>query len=172
MKLKLPSVVLTLLKKRGATVNFKLHATRVQLIKTCKNYDYRPHASVIAFDAAFGGLIIPDELKTKKDEPCWLFGTYACLTSEAHAGPRGGSKSRKLVPVAYSPNDIIYYLDERGKGYAEDTIEDTKAMHYANTGTSLVCRIVLEDALFSRKETSIDLPGLQGDAISKRLSLK
>ncbi|HWA35762.1 MAG TPA: leucine-rich repeat domain-containing protein [Cyclobacteriaceae bacterium] len=172
MKLKLPSVILTLLKKHGATVDSSLRASRAQVVKTCKENGYPAHRAVIAFEDAFGGLTMPDEPGKKKNQPYWLFGTNACLSSGAHVRPTGGSKSRKLVPVAYSPNDIIYFLDERGNGYAEDTVEDTKATLYAETGKSLVCRIILDDVLFSRKETSIDLPGLQGDAISKRLSLK
>src|SRR3954471_16820826 len=159
MKLKLPKVVLAMLKKRGGTIDAELRATRARLIKTCEDHKYPPHATVIAFEAAFGGLQIPDEGKVKKGEPCWLFGTHACLTTGGHVAPRGGSKARKLVPVVYSPNDIIYYLDAQGRGYAEDTIEDPSAMFYADNGTSLVCRIVFNDALFSRQETSLDLPG-------------
>ena len=171
MKLKLPKVVLAMLKKRGGTVDAKLRATRARLIKTCEEHKYPPHASVIAFEAGFGGLLIPDEGKMKKGEPCWLFGTHACLISGGHVAPRGGSKARKLVPVVYSPNDIIYYLDEQGRGYAQDTLEDPSAVFYADNSTSLVCRIVFNDALFSREETSLDLPGLQGEALSKQLSL-
>jgi hypothetical protein len=178
MKLKLPKVVLAMLKKRGGTIDVGLRATRAQLIRTCEEHKYPLHASVIVFEAAFGGLLILDEPKQKKGEPCWLFGTHACLTTGGHTAPRGGlpteqagSKARKLVPVVYSPNDIIYYLDEQGRGYVEDTIEDPSAMFYADNGTSLVCRIVFNDALFSREETSLDLPGLQGDELSKRFSL-
>jgi hypothetical protein len=172
MKLKLPAVVRAMLKKRGGTTDAGLRPSRVRLIESCKEYGYQPHSSVIAFEAAYGGLVIPDEGKLKKDEPCWLFGTYACLTTGGHASPGKFSKPRKLVPVVNSPNDIIYYLDEKGHGYAQDTIEDLAASFYADDGTSLVCRIVFDDALFSRKETSLDLPGLQGEALAKRLSLK
>ncbi len=171
MKLKLPAVVLEMLKRRGGNLDAGLRASRAQLIKTCKEHGYPTLAPVIAFEAAFGGLLIPDDPKKKKSEPCWLFGTHACLTTGGHSAPRGGGKARKLVPVVYSPNDIIYYLNEQGRGYAEDTIEDLSAVLYAENGISLVCRIVLDDALFDRLETSIDLPGLQGEALSKRLSL-
>jgi hypothetical protein len=171
MKLKLPAVVLAMLKHRGGTIDAGLRATRARLIKTCGEHSYTPHASVISFDAAFGGLVIPEAHKMKRGEPCWLFGTHACLTTGGHTVPRGGSKARKLVPVVYSPNDIIYYLDEQGQAYAQDTIADLSASFYADDGTSLVCRILFDDALFSRKETSLDLLGLQGEALSKRLSL-
>jgi hypothetical protein len=172
MNLKLPAVVNTMLKKRGAVIDAKLRATQEQLTKTCSEQEYQPHAAVISFEAAFGGLLIPDGSEMEQDEPCWIFGTHACLTTGGHTSPRGGIEGHKLVPVVYSPNDIIYYLDEQGRGYAEDTIEDVSASPYAEDGTSLVCRIVFDDALFSRNETSIDLPGLQGDTLSKSLSLK
>ncbi|NOT74213.1 MAG: hypothetical protein HOP08_04735 [Cyclobacteriaceae bacterium] len=172
MKLKLPPVVLTLLKKRGGIMDASLRASKVQLVKTCKEYGYASHAPVVAFEAAFGGLVIPDGPRMKKDEPCWLFGTHACLTKGGHETPRAGGKARKLVPVVNSPNDIIYFLDEKGRGYAQDTIEDTAPFFYADDGTSLVCRIILQDALFSRDDTSMDLSGLQGEALAKRFSLK
>jgi hypothetical protein len=171
MKLKLPPVVLAMLKKRGGIMDATLRGTRARLTKTCEEHGYVPHASVIAFEAGFGGLVIPDEGKKKKGEPCWLFGTYACLTTGGHTDRRGGSKARKLVPVVCSPNDIIYYLDEHGRAYAEDTIEDLSTSLYADNATSLVCRIVFNDALFSRADTSLDLPGLQGEELSKRFSL-
>jgi hypothetical protein len=173
MKLKLPKVVLSILKNRGGAVDTKLRASRVSLLKVCEEHSYKTHASVIAFEAAFGGLLIPDEgNKLKKNEPCWLFGTHACLTSGAHVNPRGGSKTRKLVPVVYSPNDIIYYLDEKGRGYAEDTIENPTAVLFADNATSLVCRIIFNEILFSRAETSLDLSGLRGKELAKHLSLK
>jgi Leucine rich repeat len=172
LKLKLPNVVLAILAKRGATIDAGLRATRAQLVNDCKEHGYTPHASVIAFEASFGGLLIPDEPNSKEDDSRWTFGAHACLASGAHVNPRGGSRSRKLVPVAYSPNDVIYYLDEQGRGYAEDTIEDTSARLCADDGIALVCRIVFNEEMFDRSETSLDLPGLQGDSIAKRLSLK
>ncbi len=172
MKLKLPTVVLDMLKHRGGTLDAALRSTRARLAKTCAEFGYPLHTSVVDFEAAFGGLILPEDgTKIKKEEPCWIFGTYACLTMGGHTTPRGGSKARKLVPVVYSPNDIIYYLDEEGRCYAEDTIEDASATLYADNGTSLVCRILFDDAFFSRQETSLDLPGLQGEELSKNLSL-
>lgn len=172
MKLKLPTVVLALIKKQGGIIDPKLRATRVQLIKTCEEHHYTPHNSVIAFQNVFGGLVIPDEGKLKKGEPCLLFGTHACLTSGGHSDPRGGNKRRKLVPVIYSPNDIIYYLDEKGRAFAEDTIEDPSAVLCADNATALVCRVVIHNTMFSRSETSLELPGLQAKDLSKRFSLK
>lgn len=170
MKLKLPPVVVSLLKKRGVVTDKKLRATKTQLINTCLAHGYVPSADVIAFEAAFGGMLMPEGPKMKKGEPVWLFGTYACLTEGGHSSPPG--KAKKRVPVVNSPNDIIYYLDEKGRGYAEDTIEDVSPVYYAADRTSLVSRIVFDDALFSRKHFSVYLPGLQGEDLSRRFSLK
>lgn len=170
MKLKLPPVVALLLEKRGAVIDKKLRATKSQLIDIWRAQGYVPHATVISFESAFGGLLLPDSPKMKKGEPVWLFGTFACLTEGGHSSPPG--KAKKRVPVVNSPNDIIYYLDESGRAYAEDTIEDVSPVYYAADKTSLVSRIVFDDALFSRKDFSVDLPGLQGVELSKRFSLK
>jgi hypothetical protein len=175
MTLKLPAVVLSMLKQRGGTIDTELRATQARLVNTCKKHGYTPHASVIAFESAFGGLVIPDEGKIKKGEPRWLFGTYACLTAGGHTASHGvlksGGKASKLVPVVNAPNDVIYYLDEQGRAYAKDTIEDVSPSFYADNYTSLVCRIIFDDAVFSRKESSLDLPGLQGEALCKSFSL-
>jgi hypothetical protein len=171
MNLNLPPVILSILKQRGGYLDPKLRATQAQLVQTCEAHGYAAHPSVIDFEAAFGGLVLPDELPMVDGEPCWLFGAYACLASNGHVAPRGGSKARKLVPVVYSPNDVIYFLDAQGRAYAQDTIEDTSATLFAENGTALVCRILLNEFLFARGETTLDLPGLQGDALAQRLSL-
>jgi hypothetical protein len=174
MKLVLPAVVLAMLEKQGGTMDAGLRASRRKLVETCEEHSYPVHASVIDFEVAFGGLVIPEEPGLIGDEPCWLFGAHACLTTGGHTTRRGDSKARPdaiRVPVVCSPNDIIYYLDEQGRAYAEDTIEDLSASFYAETGTSLVCRIILDNTLFSREETSLDLPGLQGEGLATRFSL-
>ncbi|MFN8396573.1 MAG: hypothetical protein U0176_18250 [Bacteroidia bacterium] len=173
MKLNLPSPIDRLLAQRGGVMDPDQRGSRIDLEKACAAHDYVLHPSVVDFEEEFGGLLLPDEGNVlDKDEPYWLFGAYACLTSEAHVAPRGGSKARKLVPVVYSPNDVIYFLDAQGKAYAQDTIEDTKAAQFAENGKAMMCRILLEDAVFSRGETTLEMKGLQGEALSGRLGLK
>lgn len=151
MKLTISAALKTKLKKRGAVVDKKLRATKAQLTKICKEYDYALHQSVIDFETAFGGMVMPDEgTKLKKDEPCWLFGAHACITSGGHVDPRGGSKSRKLVPVVCSPNDVIYFLDAKGNAYAQDTIEDVSAVKFAKDPVTLVARILEEEEKFAQ----------------------
>ncbi len=171
MALKLPPVVLALLKAARGTVEPARRGSKAQLLKTCKAHGYAMHPSVAAFEAAFGGLVIPDSPKQKKNDPVWLFGAHACLVSEAHEAPRGGSKARGLVPVAYSPNDVVYFLDKQGRAYAQDTIEDPEAKPFADTGTALVARIMLYSALFGLGESSQAIPALVGAELAKRLSL-
>ncbi len=172
MKLNLPSIVLAMLEQRGGIMDPDRRGSQERLEKVCIEHGYALHSAVIDFEAAFGGLVMPDEgRKVKRGEPQWVFGTYACLSEGGHVAPRGGSKRRDLVPVVYSPNDIVYFLDAQGSAYAQDTIEDTSAVLYAENATALVCRILLDDAFFSRQETSVELKGLQGEALSQRLAL-
>ncbi len=172
MKLNLPPIVLAIFEQRGGLIALNLHGSLDQLEKVCKEHGYALHPSVMDFEAAFGGLVMPDEGEiVKNGEPHWVFGTYACLSGGSHVAPRGGSKQRGLVPVVYSPNDIVYFLDAQGKAYAQDTIEDTSAAPYAENATALICRILLDDVFFSRHETKLEINGLQGSALSQRFSL-
>jgi hypothetical protein len=171
MGLELPPVVLALLKAAGAAVEPGGRGSKAQLLASCKRHGYVMHPSVAAFEAAFGGLVIPDSPKQRKNDPVWLFGAHACLASEAHAAPRGGKKTRGLVPVVYSPNDVVYFLDKQGRAYAQDTVEDPEAKPFAENGSALVARIMLYSALFALGASSQALPGLQGDALAQRLAL-
>jgi hypothetical protein len=172
MKLKLPAVALALLEARQGRLDAAQRASRVQLAKTCQLHGYPLHASVAAFEAAYGGLVMADGPKPRKREPSWLFGAHACLQSAGHAAPRGGSKARKLVPVVYSPSDVIYFLDAQGRAFAQDTIAESTAAPFAEDGRALVTRILLHGALFERQESTRELPGLVGEAVAKRLALK
>src|ERR1041384_18365 len=102
----LPDDALAILRKQKARVTKKLRADKPTLEATLKQHGYKSSAAIAKFEAAYGGLAIPDP----DDDETWLFGAHACLQSGAHVEPRGGSKRRGLVPVAYSPNDIVYFL--------------------------------------------------------------
>jgi hypothetical protein len=163
-------VQLTAFPARGV-VDPAQRASKAQLLATCKQHGYVMHPAVAAFEAGFGGLVIPDSPKQKKNGPVWLFGAHACLASGAHVAPRGGKKTRALVPVAYSPNDVVYFLDKQGRAFAQDTIEDVEAKPFAENGSALIARIMLYSALFALGESSHALPGLLGAALAERLSL-
>lgn len=171
MVLELPPVALALLKAAGAEVELTGRASKPQLLASCKRHGYSMYPAVAAFEAKFGGLVIPESPKQKKNDPVWRFGAHACLASGEHAAPRGGKKTRGLVPVVYSPNDVVYFLDKQGRAYAQDTIEDPEAKPFAENGSALVARIMLYSALFALGASSQVLPGLQGVTLAKRLSL-
>ena len=106
---------------------------------------YPAHASVLAFETTFGGLVIPED--GAKDDEDWfengestLVGAYACLKSDAHDHPTGGRSD--LVPVAYTPNDGIVFLDKAGAAYYEDTIEDLVAARWKRTGAAAVADLL------------------------------
>jgi hypothetical protein len=168
MPLELPASALAQLEAARGSVDAKRKATRAQLAAICKEQGYLLYPGVIAFEASYGGLVIPDSPKQRKSDPAWLFGAHACLTSGAHTAPRGG-KGKTLVPVVYSPNDVIYFLDESGGVWAQDTIEDPRAVRYAESGRELVTRILQQiageiapaKAPLEKLESSSELDGKQ-----------
>ena len=106
---------------------------------------YPAHASVLAFEKTFGGLVIPEDGGNDDEDwfaegPATLVGAYACLKSDGHDHPTGGRDD--LVPVAYTPNDGIVFLDKAGAAYYEDTIEDVAAVRYKRTGAAAVAELL------------------------------
>jgi hypothetical protein len=170
---RLSPFALAILERRHAVFDKKSRATPAVLAQTLKKYRYPNSASVLAFEAAYGGLQVPEYgAKTnwlEAEESAWLFGAHACLISEVHVDPRGGSKRRGLVPVAYSPNDVIYFLDREGHGFAQDTIEDPRALPFADGGRALVSRILLWDEMFALESET--LLGAHGNVLKNLLSL-
>lgn len=142
MLLDLPPASLALLEAAEGHVVSEQRASDAELARTCEAHGYAMHAAVASYEAAYGGLVIPDEPGQPEDEPVWLFGAHACLSSGAHVSPRGGQTEHQLVPVVYSPNDLIFFLDEQGRAWAQDTIEDPAAELYADDGRGLVTRIL------------------------------
>jgi hypothetical protein len=171
MTLELPAAALALLDTNGGAVAAELRATPAQLLTTCQARGYAVHAAVAAFEASYGGLVIPEARGQAPDDPRWLFGAHACLSSEAHVAPRGGDVARRLVPVIYSPNDVIYFLDGNGRGYAQDTIEERAAVLYAADGRALVTRVLLHNALFTLQQSSLELPRLEGTRLAQHFGL-
>jgi hypothetical protein len=170
---RLSPFALAIFERRHAVVEKKSRATPADLETTLKKYGYPISEGVLAFEAAFGGLKIPEYGAKanwlEAEEPAWLLGAHACLTSEVHGNPWGGSKRRGLVPVAYSPNDVIYFLDRKGRGFVQDTIEDTRAVPFAANGLALVERLLFWDEMFMLE--SVSLEGALGDKLKTLLAL-
>jgi hypothetical protein len=129
-----------------AEVRPQLRVDEQALAAFLADRDYPVHASVVAFEADYGGLVFAEHTGDAAGD--WLVGAYACLASRTHGEPRGGrprSGKEALVPVAYSPNDTIFYLDGDGVGWAEDTIEGG-LQRVADDGVQLLARIVQASA--------------------------
>jgi len=133
----------------GATANARLAALDAVFDPTLRGVEadlrillarhgYPVHAAVLAFEERYGGLVFADAPDESGHD--WCFGAFACLSGDAHVSPRGGT-FEALVPVAYSPNDAIYFLDAEGAAWAQDTIEDARAAPFAKDGDELVARI-------------------------------
>jgi hypothetical protein len=129
------------LAKRKPVFEAASRGTEAQLRALLKQRGYAAHDAVLAFDARYGGLVFADSPGEEGYD--WLLGAFAYLKSNAHVDPRGSKPDH--VPVAYSPNDRIFYLDKKGACWAIDTIEDTKAVRYASDGDTMVKRILNEE---------------------------
>lgn len=128
------------LAKRNPVFETKSRGDKTKLTALLKKRGYPPHACVSTFDAAYGGLVVADSPGEEGYD--WLFGAYACLKSGAHKDPRGDKPS--WVPVAYSPNDGIFYMDEKGAVWAIDTIAEIRATRYAVSGDAMMKRLLTE----------------------------
>jgi hypothetical protein len=112
------------------------------------------HAGAVAFDADYGGIVFDPA-----DEP-YLVGAAACLASGAEVVKLG---KKKLVPVVCTPNDNIYFVDERGAAYGQDTIEDEQPVAVAANGRAMLTRLLLQEHVFyCPEEKKVTLPGMQG----------
>lgn len=129
------SAAMKKLAKCNPVMDAKLKKSEKDLKSFLTKKKYSAHQAVLAFDARYGGLIAADGAGEEGND--WLFGAYACLKSKAHKDPRG---KEDWVPVAYSPNDIIFYMDAKGVVWADDSIEGSQG-RYAKNGDAMVARI-------------------------------
>lgn len=132
--------------------------------------DYPAHAAVLAFEARYGGLALTDA-----DGDTWRFGAAACVSSDDHVAPRGGRPHRgttALVPVVYAPADVIYFLDGRGRGWVEDTIEGG-LVACADRADAMVARLLLDHLEVARRarDRVRDVDGPRGRALARTLTL-
>lgn len=134
---------------------------------------YPAHPPVLAFEERYGGLLVPDAPGQAGFD--WLFGTYGCLSGGGHVEPRGGGPTRgpaALVPVCFSPNDNIWYLDGHGAAFAEDTIGGSGVAPFARDGDCLVARLLVFNlANLLRVKGQVRLAGAHGAALAKKLAL-
>lgn len=99
---------------------------------------YTPHDAVFAFDARYGGLVAADSPGEAGRD--WTFGAWACLQSGAHVNPRGALAT--WIPVAYSPNDYVVFLDEHGVSWMTDTVGDDPTERFADDPDAMMARFL------------------------------
>jgi hypothetical protein len=151
------------LKRSGARIDTEKRADERALRALLEKHRYDVHPFVLAFEARYGGIVTNDG---------WLFGASACLKSGAHQRPRGGRKTEHLVPVAYGPSDYIAFLDAKGRGWEQDTIEDPKAVLFTRDLDRVVAKIGCFAILSSRYgKKRLDLDSAQGAKLARRLAL-
>jgi hypothetical protein len=173
----LPIWVRQRLEARHALLTRENRANPVVLAQTLQDHGYPPNPFVTEFENLCGGLEVPEiglgASWYEAREPAWLFGAYACLTSQAHVHPTGGLPEQHLIPVVYSPNDIIYFLDQTGQAFAQDTIEEPQAAVFAPNALAMVCRIVLWEEIFyfQTLDLALEFGGLHGNQLSKHCNL-
>ncbi len=128
---------------------------------------YPVHEPVLAFERRYGGLVMPEAPGSEGTD--WSIGAFACLASDEM---KNGAASA-LVPVAYSPNDVIYFLDEAGTAWAQDTLEDPSAIPFACDGDRMVARILLFQIAFERRFSGAvkELEGKRGEEVAAALTL-
>lgn len=132
------------------------------------------HAPALAFEAAYGALLFPDHgcgaAWQKTGETAWLVGAGACLSADITYAKPG---KHQLVPVVYTTNDNVYFLDASGAAWAQDTIEDPKPARFAKNARAMLTKILLREYGFacpSDKQLVID--GACGRAIATTLGAK
>ncbi len=119
-------------------INPKSRPAAPEVAAVLFEFGYPAHDPVLQFEVSYGGFVF-----AQNEEPYWIFGAYDCLKSGAHKNPRGKSGltgKAALVPVAYSPNDVIYYLDGYGVAWVHDTIEG-ELEKFADDGVRMMASI-------------------------------
>ncbi len=136
-----------LLAAKSARHDPKLAGDSAKLKALLARHHYPAYPSVLAFERAFGGLVFPEDGGGGDDD--WfengesnLVGPYGCLKSNAHERPDGGRPALRLVPVAYTMNDNIVFIDKAGAFYAQDTIADATATKLRGTAAANVAKLL------------------------------
>jgi hypothetical protein len=181
----LPEGVATILRRRHA--HFEVFDEDPVEVLTA--HGYAAHEAALAFEARYGGLVFATEPRTFEGAPVedgystdnasiWMFGPVACLVAGGHSAPRGGERFRELygdalglVPVAYGPDDDIWFVDAVGRGYYHDTCYDLGGPHLCAQDLGQVFpRVVLSHWLRSQRYTR-GRDGWRGEEVAAAMDL-
>jgi hypothetical protein len=90
----------------------------------------------------------------------WAFGS----------GAEHGESAKGLVPVISTANDVVFFLDRRGKAWGQDTIEDPRPVPFADDLDVLVARVALVQLSSELKRIS-ETAGRSGAALARARKL-
>jgi hypothetical protein len=146
------------------------HASRTALRAEMSNFGswlekrgYPAHASVLAFEAAYGGIQL---FESDPQAPALLVGPYAILQDGAYKG-----RERDLVPVMFAWDDVVYSLDAEGRGYTCAAMVEGVSRLAARDGKQLVSQAILWRNLVNLHGNFSDLEGAHGAMQAATLGL-
>jgi hypothetical protein len=122
--------------------------------------------AVLTFEERYGGTRFADVGRGEGAD--FVLGPYALSKDDAT-----GNEERGLVPIALSPNDVWYFLDEAGAGWVQDAIEDPEPVPFATTAVIALARLVLYLRAFHDRHAhgGVDLDGHRGATLARELRL-
>lgn len=135
----------TLVAAKGARWSAKRAGSPAELKALLARKKVKANKHVLAFDAMFGGLMVPASTNEPDDwfesGEATIVGAFACLKQRGKA-PDGGHAGH--LPVVLTANDNEVYLDDKGAVWAMDTIEDGETVKLKGTPTQMIVKL-LED---------------------------
>jgi hypothetical protein len=159
-----------------ARVLAEQRGSRDDLAELLRAQGYVAHEAVLAFEELYGGLAIPAE---PPEDPRWSgddtlhlpIGAYWCLGAGHHVRPRDGDPP-DLVPIAYTPDDALHYLDAEGRAWVEDTIDLGGPFLAAGSARAWLARTLLLPQVFHRSTGHrCRGAGRRGEQIARALGL-
>jgi hypothetical protein len=114
--------------RREARSSASYRGREADLRRLFELWDKPTYECVLAFEAQFGGLRVPD-VEVPDDlmwfgEPyeCWFLGSYWLLADDC-AGLASSNRHPGLVPIGMGPDEGLAYLDEAGRVFVEDMLD-------------------------------------------------
>jgi len=127
--------------------------------------EFPAHAAVLAFEDIWGGLVVP--AVPDRSQPRLSVGAYYCLAEGLCE--RGGHANLELVPIAWSPDDFVYFLNADGTVWGQHLIAMDRAAPVNDDGDTFIASQVLWDVLWARSPKTRS--GFVGEALAARLRL-
>lgn len=141
-RLDLPPIVFASI-SRGGISREGAHGDTEATTRLLNSKEYPPHPAVLDFEESFGGL---EFYEPEYDVPTLVVGPFACFS----ASPHWTGRERDLVPVIFSVNDVVYFLDAQGRGWTCATMAGGGTRPSADNGKALFRQAVLWRVLESR----------------------